>query len=213
LIKSCFQILELDRRRSEELGRQLDAVEFLALLLGGIRAAAKIFDAVALEAVGLVLMVRLLIIGKAGAGNVEQCILLAAVDRKVIVAALAGVDKLEIDVLADAFKVAIVPGLEGKCGGGAPAFFGSPFIEAAGGMGFNVVSWPESDVDVPAVGLPSRLAGRKMLVGVGDAPVMLFPVLVLWRIRVGVPALPESLNKGVALFVVAQAFFSSSEII
>jgi hypothetical protein len=57
---------------------------------------------------------------------------------------------------------------------------------------------------VAAVGLPARLAGGKMLVGVGDAPVVLFAELVLRRIGVGIAPQPELLNEGVALLVVAQ---------
>ena len=54
-----------------------------------------------------------------------------------------------------------------------------------------------------AVGLPAGLAGGKMLVGVSDAPVVLFAELVLWRVRIGVAAQPEVLDECVALLVVA----------
>ena len=56
-----------------------------------------------------------------------------------------------------------------------------------------------------AIRLPARLAGGKVLVGVGDAPVVLLAELVLRRIRIGVAAQPELLDEGVALLIVAQA--------
>ena len=45
-----------------------------------------------------------------------------------------------------------------------------------------------------------------MLVGVGNAPVMLFLVFVLFGVWSRVAALPESFNKVVALFVVGKLF-------
>ena len=189
----------------QKLGCQLDAVKFLALRVVAHRAAADVLNPAALEPVGLVLVVHLLILGKAGAGNMQQRVLLAAVDREVIVAALAGIHKLDVDVLADPFQIAVMPDLKREGRGAAAAFFLGPFVVAAGGMGINIVRLAEGNVDVAAIGLPSRLAGRKMLVGIGDAPVVLFAVLVFGRIRVGVAAQPEVLDEGVALFVVAQA--------
>jgi hypothetical protein len=55
-----------------------------------------------------------------------------------------------------------------------------------------------------AVRLPSRLAGCKVLVGVSNAPVVLFAELVLRRIRIRVAPQPEILDEGVALLIVAQ---------
>jgi len=88
---------------------------------------------------------------------VEQSVLLTAVDGEVIVAALAGIDKLDVDVLADAFEIAVVPDLEGEGGGGTAALFRGALIEAARGVGFDVVRWAEGDVDMAAVRLPARL--------------------------------------------------------
>ncbi len=56
-----------------------------------------------------------------------------------------------------------------------------------------------------AVSLPSRLARRKMLVGVRDAPVVLFAEFVIRRIRVRIAPQPELFNECVPLLVVAQA--------
>ena len=57
----------------------------------------------------------------------------------------------------------------------------------------------------PRSRLPSRLARRKVVVGVLNAPIVLFAELVLGGIRIGVAPLPEVLNKRFALLIVAQA--------
>ena len=49
-------------------------------------------------------VVHLLILGKAGAGNVLQRVFLAAIDGEVVVTALAGVNELDVDVFADALQ-------------------------------------------------------------------------------------------------------------
>jgi hypothetical protein len=71
-------------------------------------------------------------------------------------------------------------------------------------VGIDGVGLAEGDVDVAAIGLPAGLAGGVVLVGVGDAPIVLFAELVLRRIRIGVAAQPEVLDEGVALLVVAK---------
>ena len=55
-----------------------------------------------------------------------------------------------------------------------------------------------------AIGFPTRLAGSVVLVGVGDAPVMLFTELVVRGVRIGIAAQPELLDERVPLFIVAQ---------
>ena len=148
---------------------------------------------------------HLFILRKARAGNVLQSVFLAAVDGEVVVAALAGVDKLQVDVFADALQIAVVPDLEWERRGLAAALFHGPLIHAAGGMRVNRVRRSPHNVDAPAIRLPARLASRKMLVGIGDAPVVLFAKLVFRGIGIGVAAQPEVLNKRFALLVVAQA--------
>ena len=68
-----------------------------------------------------------------------QRILLTAVDGEVIIAALAGIHKLDVDVLADALKVAIVPNFERESRGLATTLFHGPLVAAAGGVGINRV--------------------------------------------------------------------------
>ena len=134
----------------------------------------------------------------------QQRVLLAAVDGEVVVAALASIHKLQIDVLPDALEITVVPRLEGEGGGFAAAFFHRPLVAAAGGMRVNGVGRAPGDVNPPAVRLPAGLAGRIVLVGVGDATIVLFAEFVLRRILVGVATQPEVLDESVALLVVAE---------
>src|ERR1019366_9558872 len=164
-------VFKFDWRRSKELGSYLDAVELFALSGVTHGAAADVFNAVALEPVCLVLMVHLLILSKAGAGDMQQGVFLAAVDRKVVVAALAGIHKLDVYVLPDSLEITVMPHFERERSGVAATLFRGSVVAAAGGMGINVVGFAVGDVDVATVSLPPRLAGRKVLVCVSDAPV------------------------------------------
>ena len=71
-------------------------------------------------------------------------------------------------------------------------------------MGINFVGRTKHDIDASAIGPPARLAGGKMLVGIGDAAVMFFLVLVLFGVGSGVATQPELLDELVALFVVRE---------
>ena len=195
--------MNLTDRRGLQLGELFQAVKFLGLIRVRHGAAAQVFQA-AIEAVGSLGGAHLLAQGCAGAGDVQQSILLRAVEGHVVVAAHAGIDKLDVDVLADAFDVAVVPGFKGEGRGLAATLFHGAFIGTAAGMRLNAVRLAVSDIHVPAVGLPTRLAGGKMLVGVGNPPVILFPVFVLRGIGVGVAPLPELLDEVVPLFIVRQ---------
>ena len=61
------------------------------------------------------------------------------------------------------------------------------------------------DVDAAAIGFPARDARGVVLVGIGDAAVVLFLKGILGRIRVRIAAQPELLDKLFALFVGLQA--------
>ena len=61
--------------------------------------------------------------GEAGAGDVQQRVLLGGVHGHAVLARHGGIDEFNNDVGADAFDVAIAPLLEGEGGGGAAAFF------------------------------------------------------------------------------------------
>src|SRR5262249_34691953 len=99
---------------------------------------------------------------------------------------------------------------EGIGGGFATALFHGPLVGTAGGMRFNFIGGTEGDVDAPAVRLPSRNAGSVVLIGIGDAAVVLFLELVFDRVRRRVAAQPELLNELFALLVGAQTLPSSA---
>ena len=73
------------------------------------------------------------------------------------------------------------------------------------GCEFDFVGRAEGDVDAAAVGLPAGNARGVMLVGVGDAAVVLFLELVLDGVRRGVAAQPELLDELLALVVGLEA--------
>ena len=142
---------------------------------------------------------------QASARHVQQRVLLGTVERHVIVATLAGVHELDVDVVADALDIPVVPGLKRKGRCLPPALFHGPLIATAGGVRVDAVRLAIGDVHVAAIGLPARLACCEMLVGVGDAAVVLFLELVLGRVGIRIAAQPEVLDEGLTLLIVRQA--------
>ena len=57
------------------------------------------------------------------------------------------------------------------------------------------------DVHAAAISLPSRNTRSIMLVGIGDAAIVLFFKLVVGQVRIGAAAQPELLDELFALFV------------
>ncbi len=96
-----------------------------------------------------------------------------------VIAAHAAIDKLDIDVIADPLKVAIVPDLERIGRRASAAFIDRALIIAAARVRIDAVRLAESNVDMTAVRLPTRLTCGKVIVRIGDACVMLFAELVL----------------------------------
>ena len=137
-------------------------------------------------------------------GVISEGIFFGAVHGHVIFAAHAGVDEFDDDFLADAFNVAVAPCFEGEGRGLAAAFFHGALVGAARGMGLNFIGLAEDDVDAAAIGLPSGNAGGEMLVGIGNALVVLFFIFVLFGVGRGIAALPEGFNEVVALLVVGE---------
>src|ERR1035437_1874267 len=123
-----------------------------------------------------------------------------------IVAARAGIDKFQDDLLADSLDVAVPPILERIRRSLAPAFFQRTLVGATRGMRFNLVGWTVHNVNAPTVGPPPRDASREMFVGVGNAAVVLFLEFVLRRVRSRIPAQPELFDKLVTLLVVRELF-------
>ena len=76
-----------------------------------------------------------------------------------------------------------------------------PVTVLALGVAFERIRLAIHDVDAAAVGSPAWHTRRKMLVGVGDAAIVLFLYGVVDRIGVGIAPLPELLDKLLALFV------------
>src|SRR6185437_7901258 len=113
----------------------------------------------------------------------------------VIVAALAGVDELDVNVVADALDIPVMPGLKGERRGLASAFIHGALIGAAGRVGVGTVRLAVGDVYVAPIGLPARLASSEVLVGVGDPAVVLFAEFVLGGFRIRIAAEPEVLDE------------------
>src|SRR5690348_10375179 len=132
--------------------------------------------------------------GKAGIGRHQERILFGPVHGHVVFAAHAGVDELDDYFLSDAFNVAIPPLLERESGSLAPTLFHRAFIGATRGMRLDFIRLAEHNVNAAAIGLPTRDASSKMLVGVGNALVVFFLELVLFGVRRGIAALPEGFN-------------------
>ena len=109
----------------------------------GHRARAQIFYA-AFEAVSFLGLAHLFVLRGPGAGDMQQRVLFASVDGEVVVAALAGIHKLEVDVLADTFKIPVVPSLEGERRCFAAAFFHGPLVAASGGVRLDRVGLPKA---------------------------------------------------------------------
>ena len=72
-------------------------------------------------------------------------------------------------------------------------------------MRLDAVGLAVGDIHVPAVGLPTRLARGKVLIGIGDSPVVLFPEFILRGIGIGIAPPPEVLNEVVPFLIVREA--------
>ena len=82
----------------------------------------------------------------------------------------------------------------------AAAFFMVPLLGAAV-MLISFIGRTVLDIDHAAVRLPARNARSKILVGVGDAAVMLFAVFVFFGVGSGIAAQPELLDELLALLI------------
>src|SRR6266446_5013337 len=118
-----------------------------------------------------------------------------------ILAGHGRVDELDVDVVADPVDVTVAPLLERVGRSGSAAFLNRTLVGAAGRVRLGLVGRAVLDVDHAAVGLPSGNSGSEPLVGIGDAAVMLFAILVLFGIGSGVAAEPELLNELLSLLV------------
>ena len=169
-----------------------------------MRTRAQAFQSVAVEALRFVRHSHLLIESQAGVRRHEQRVFFGAIHGHVVFAAHAGVDELDDDFLADALDVAIAPVFKRKSRSLAAALFHGALVGSAGGMRIDFIGLAENDVHASAIGFPARNARREMLVGVGDALVVLFFIFVLFGVGSGIAALPEGLDKIVAFLVVRE---------
>src|SRR6185312_90987 len=200
-----FQVLELYRRRRIQFGKVRQTVEFLGLqrsLIGRIEP--QMFQTNSADAVILVGRTHLLGPGKTSVGNFQKRIFFAAVQRHAILAAHALVHKFDFNVVANSIDVAVAPIFERIRGGFAATFINGTFIAAARWVGVDFRGLAVLDVYAPAVRPPSGNARCIVIVGIGDTAVVFVFEFVLGRIRGGIAALPEGLNKMVALFVVRE---------
>src|SRR5712671_3783108 len=68
-------------------------------------------------------------------------------------------------------------------------------------MAFDLVRFAPGNINAATIGFPARDARGVMLVGIGDALVILFAKLVLISVRIGIAAAPEFFNEAFALIV------------
>ena len=165
-------------------------VQLLALVLFRHRPLAKLFQT-AIHALGLLRHSHLFVQCLACFPARASAHPFPTVDRHVIVAAHARIDKLQIDVVANPLEIPVVPGLEWKRRRIASAFVHRPLVASAARVRINAVWLAVSDIDAAPVGPPPRLACGKVLVGISNPRVVLFAILILRRIRVGIPPQPE----------------------
>ena len=120
------------------------------------------------------------------------------------------IDELEHDVGSNSVDVAIPPGLEGISLGFATPLLDTPLVGTAGGVRLDLVGRAVHDIDPPAIGPPTLQAGRVLLIGVSDAPVIFFLELVLRVTGVGIAPLPEGLNELFPLIISGELLESTS---
>ena len=199
-----LQVLELDGRWCQDLRIEAEAVELLTLLRRGIGTVAELFQAAAAEAVFFVGHAHLFVHGQTSAGCVLQRVFLRAVKREVIVVALAAVDELEVNVVADAFDVAVMPDLKREGRRGTAALFDRALVGAATGMRVDAVRLAVCDVDVSAIRSPAGLASGKVLVRVSNAGIVLLAKFIVRRLGIWIAPKPEVLNELLTFFVVLE---------
>ena len=198
-----LQVFELHRRRFLQLIKLLQAVKLLALLILSKRAGPQPLEAAASKAIRLARHAHLLVKSQPRIGGIkQQCIFLAAIHGHVVVAAHAGVDKLDDHFLTDIFQVAITPVLKRVSGSLTAPFVHGTLVRPAGRMRFNLIRRPIHNVDSASVGFPARDSGSEMFVRVCHTPVVFFLEFVFDCVGSRVAALPEGFDELVALFVI-----------
>ena len=205
-VNDGLEILELDLRRFLQSGPSLQPFELVVTHRHRTADRSAHAGAVAAhEAVAFFREPHLLGEREASARHVEQGVLFRGIQRHAVLARHRGIYEFNQYVLADTLDPAIAPDLEGVGRGHSAAFLIRSLVHPSGGVRFNLVGRTEGDVDAAAVGPPAGNARCVPLVGVGDPPVVLFPVFVLLRVGSGVSPQPELLDEVLALLVRRQA--------
>src|SRR5205807_5224152 len=186
-------------------GERVEAVGLLGLLVLVKGPLPEGFHA-STEAVGFVGQPHFFHGGEAGIGDMQKGVLFRTVQSHVVFAATAGVNKLDLDFLPNAFQITVAPNFKRKSLGLSAAFFRRTCIGAAGWMGFNTIRLPVHDVHAATIGPPSGNACRKPLGSIGQAAIVLIFVFVFFGVRGGIAALPESFDKLVTLSIGGQLF-------
>ena len=107
-------------------------------------------------------------------GHIKQGVFFRWVGSQAELARATGIHKFQFNIFADALNVVVRPIFEGIRLRFAAALIQRPLVVLALCMAFKRVRLAVHDVDAAAVGSPAGNAGCKMLVGIGDAPIMLF---------------------------------------
>ncbi len=197
------QFIKFDWRRPVQFGKRFQTVKFLGVVVLVEEALTQILNAA--EAVRLVGQTHGFHVREAGVGNVQHGVLFRAVHGHCVSAATAIVYKLDLHfLLIECLQVAVAPHFERKCLRLAAAFFLRTLVGAAHGVGVNAVGLAVHDVDAPAVRLPARESRGIVLIGILDAAVVLFLVLIFRGVGRGIAPLPELFDEYVPFRVVAQ---------
>src|SRR6185437_8158361 len=101
-------------------------------------------------------------------------------------------------------QVVVGPILKRIGRGRTAAFFNRAVVGAAGIVIVALVGRSPGNVNPAAVGFPPGHTRGKVLVGVSEALVVVFLVLIEGRLRIGVAPLPEALDEGLALILIAE---------
>src|SRR5262245_26286318 len=197
------EFVESDLRGPRQFGEQVEFFErvvFGALTEELIVLAAPAESAVS-DAVGLRRQAELFGQRQARVRGVKQRVFFIGAAGDEVFARAGRVYKFDLDVRTYSLDVAIPPDFEGIGRRRATAFPGGAVVAAARWVRFDLIGLAEHDVDAPAVGLPSGDAAGVMLVGVGDALVILFAVFVNVCVRIGIASVPEPFDELLALVV------------
>ncbi len=196
------QILKFHRRRLPNLSLQFETAKFIEL--GTARPVRRRCH------------VRSICIGKPGrfgghslllgesqasSGNVKQSVFFRGVGGQTEFASAAGIHKLQLYVLANALNIVVGPIFEGVGLCFTAALIQRALVVFPLRVALKRVGLTVHDVNAAAIGSPAGNAGRKMLIGISDAAIMLFFHRIIDRIRIGIAPLPELLDELLAFFV------------